>query len=180
MDIDQPVLLLTLAMLLALGTERLLELIRAVSDHFEARRPGSADEWRRKAEKLRDRIEIRLHNARSSASAFQMALFVVCRYLSPAPPESGGLIAIHADQLRTMTIRVQTKSLAVALGIVFAFVFGIDIFALVNQELQRQGPDLITLPAWLGKVLTGVAMGFGAGPVHAMITALEQARQLRK
>lgn len=179
--LSKPVLLMALAMLLAIGTERLLELVRTLSEHLEARRGTSASErWQKKAVALRNRIEARLDNAcASTPSALQMVLSIVCRYLSPAAPESGGLIAIDANQVRAMSIRVRCKFLAVLLGIGLAFLFQVDVFELVNQELHATDGFTIKLPSWLGKSISGIAMGFGAGPVHKMITALERARRLR-
>jgi hypothetical protein len=176
---NKPVLLLALAMFLAIGTERLLELVRALLEHLEAR-GGPGDRWQKKAEALRNRIEVRLDNAGAGKSSpLQMVLSIVCRHLSPAPPESGGLIAIYVEQVRKLSIRVRFKVLAVLSGIGLAFLFGVDIFALVNEQLHGTDGFEIQLPGWLGTVVSGIAMGFGAGPVHKMITALERARGTR-
>jgi len=184
--LNKPVLLLALAMFLAIGTERLLELIRALIEHIEAR-AGAGDRWEKKARTLRDRIEARLDNAGAgTSSALRMALSIVCRHLSPAPPESGGLIAVNVDQVRSMSIRVTCKILGIVFGIGLAFLFGIDLFALVNEELHGgkgcisiPGVACIRLPPQLGTIVSGVAMGLGAGPVHKMIVALERARRTR-
>lgn len=191
--LETPVLLLTLAMFLALGTERLLELVRAVADHLEARH-GSVAKWNRRASQLRDRIEARLDNARTdsaawtqqsdkaranAASPMQMALYIVCRYLSPASADTGGLIAIYAQEVRRMSIRVRYKVFAAVFGVAFAFAFDIDVFALVAQE-SGDGAPLIAPPEALAKAISGLIMGLGAGPVHSVITALERARELRK
>lgn len=178
--LTEPVLLLTLAMFLAIGTERLLEAIRALSEHLEARR-GPSDYWQKKAQALRDRIEVRLDNANGgTASALRMVLSIVCQHLSPASASAGGLMAIDVERVRTMSTRVRYKLYAILIGVALAFVFQLDIFALVNREMSVAGAAAISLPGWLGMSISGVAMGFGAGPVHKIITALEQARALRK
>jgi len=202
--LSKPVLLLALAILLAIGTERLLELIRALIEHVEALRPGSMDRWQKKAEALRNRIEFRLNNAGASdSSVFRAVLSLACRYLSPPTPESGELIAIHVKELRKMSLRVRCKVIGIVIGIGVAFLFQLDIFALVKESAS---PDVNTgveaaateearaafnkawkaaisfpfeLPAWLGMIISGVAMGLGAGPVHKMISALERARRTR-
>jgi hypothetical protein len=182
-DLDKPVLLLTLALFLSLGIERALELFRALFDHLEARRgKAAAKEWRKKAEKLRDLIEAHLENARAagSKSALQTALFIACRHLGPPSAASGGLMAISAEQVRKTSIRLRYKLLAVTTGVLFAILFKLNIFLLVDEYLGKAPASEV--PAWLGTlgvVVTGIAMGFGAGPVHAMITALERARQTR-
>lgn len=179
---DKPVVLLALAMFLAIGVERLLELVRAVFDHLEARQgPEGAEKWQARAEKLRRQIEVRLNNASSAGhGALQLALSIVCRYLGPPSADSGGLVAISVEQVRSMSIRLRYKIFAIALGILLAFAFELDLFALVDEELRREAGKAILLPAWLGIVVSGVAMGFGAGPVHKIITALEDARRKRK
>lgn len=178
--LTEPVLLLTLAMFLAIGTERLLEVIRALSEHIEARR-GPSDYWQKKAEALRNRIEVRLDNANGGAGpALRLVLTIVCQQLSPASAASGGLMAIDVARVRTMSTRVRYKLYAILIGVVLAFIFQLDVFALVNRELGTAGGFGITLPGWLGMLISGVAMGFGAGPVHKIITALEQARTTRK
>ncbi len=179
--IDKPVLLLTLAMFLAIGTERLLELLRALFDHLEAR-GISLDDWNARAEALRRRIQTRLDNARSAGrSTLEMALSLVCRYLSPAPAERGGVIAVSAERVRTMTIRVRYTLLAIAVGVGLAFLFELDLFRLVNAEMYgaAAGKHPFELPWWLGTIVSGAAMGLGAGPVHSLITALEHARRRR-
>lgn len=185
--INAPVLMLTLAMVLAIGIERILEVMRAVEDHVEALR-GDMDKWQKKAELLRDRIEVRLEMAKGcTPTVYQRVLSAVCLHLSPAPKGSTGLIAVSSDQVRNMSIRLRYKLIAVLLGIFFAYVFKLDLFALVNQEIHGAnqsailGVDFSIKPSpWLGTILSGFAMGFGAGPVHKFIVALERARQTRR
>src|SRR5262245_58979222 len=141
MDIlNKPVVMLALAMFLAIGIERFLERVRALFDHLEAKQ-GSAGlkQWTDEAETLRRRIEVRLNSARAGgAAALQLVLSVVCRYLGPPSAESGGLIAISVQEVRTMSIRLRYKIFAMALGIALAFAFGLDLFALVDIELKRE------------------------------------------
>lgn len=184
---NTPILLMVLAMVLAIGIERLMELMRAVEDHLEARR-GDMDKWQKKAERLRDRIEVRLEMAKGTdPTVFQRVLSAVCLYLSPSPQGTPGLIAVSADQVRNMSIRLRYKLIAVLLGIFFAWIFSLDLFELVNHQIHKVDQSAlpavdysITLPSWLGTILSGVAMGFGAGPVHKLIVALERARQTRR
>lgn len=179
--IDKPVLLLSLAMFFAIGTERLLELLRSLFDHLEAKGMGP-DNWPERAEALRRRIQIRLDNARvGDATTFNLVLAVVSRYLCPADARQGGLFAISVDQLRSTTIRVRYTLLAVALGLGLAVLFDLDLFRLVNQESSgaKAGTLPFSAPGWLGLVITGVVMGLGSGPVHGFIRALEKARRKR-
>lgn len=177
---EEAVLLMALAMVLAIGIERLMELMRAVEDHLEARY-GQQVIWQQRAQRLRDRIEQRLELARGGDSVtFMQVLAVVCRYLSPAPPGATGLLVVSADQLRRMTISLRYKLIALLLGVLFATLFNLDLFALVNQSVHQEDGYAIVLPHWLGITLSGIAMGFGAGPVHKLIVALERARLTRR
>lgn len=181
MNIEQSVLLLCLAMVLAIGIERLLELIRAISDHLEAR-SGNTDKWDKRAKDIRDRIEVRLNNARvNKRTSLKAVLLVVCRYLSPATAESGGLMTISADTVRSMHIKIRFKLLAIILGIGFACLFQLDIFELVDKSIYGDvGSGKKLPPPLLGIIITGISMGFGAGPVHKFISALERARKKRR
>lgn len=181
----RPILLLTLAMVLAIGIERLLELIRAVRDYVESRTDVYQDEWYQTADKLRKHIEERLDNARGGSSgAFHTVLTIVARQLSVNPSDKDGPLAISVDKVRSMSIRLRYKSLAVALGIAFAFLFQLDMVELVriSTEQNHSGPaalkDINT--SIHGLIISGIAMGFGAGPVHSLITAMEKARRNRK
>ena len=183
MDVfNQPIVLLALAMFLAIGIERFLELTRAVFDHLEARKGEvGAKKWDDRAKNLRNRIEARLDNVRGGgAAALRLVLSVVSSHLSPAPADSGGLFAVSVDQYRSASIRLHYKLYAILLGVLVAFLYDLNIFALVDLELQREAGRAILLPAWLGKIVSGAAMGLGSGPVHKLITALEDARRKRK
>lgn len=174
--LDRSIILMALALVLAIGIERLLELLRAVEEYREARN-HNAEPWLARAERLRDRLAVRLEIAKGAdPSLFQRALTLVGRYLSPAPAGSGALFVISCDQLRTLTIKLACRLYGIALGIAFAAGFQLDLFELVNASIHQQDGLRITLPGWLGVALSGVAMGLGAGPVHKLITALERGR----
>ncbi len=181
MDVfEKPILMMALAIVLSLGVERLLELLRAIEDFLEARR-GSVNKWQRVAEQLRDRIEVRLELAKTAGqSTLHRLLTLAARYLSAAPAGSDGLFAISTDKVRTLTIQFACKLYAVVLGIGLAFVFRLDLFALVNASIHQSDGYQIVLPVWLGTLLSGIALGFGAGPVHKLIVALERARDTRR
>lgn len=180
---ERPILMLALAMILAIGIERMLEVFRAVRDYIESRAEDQ-DKWMKKTEQLRTRIEARLDNANGKGkSSFHAVLTVVCRYLSPAPEHAGGLMAISVDKVRSLSIKLRYKVAAILLGIGFAFLFQIDIFSLVEQytKLQKEyEAPAILAPSILGMIVSGIAMGFGAGPVHKLITAMERARRFGK
>lgn len=180
--LSKPILLLALAMILATGIERLLELIRAIWDYFESKNGHYKDKWNKRAEQLRKHIEKRLDNAKSdNQMAFNAVLTIVTRYLSVNPNNANGTLAISVDKVRATGIRLRYMILAVALGIFFAFIFQIDIIELVRISTARKPEAMNDInTSAQGIVLSGIAMGFGAGPVHKLITAMERARRSRK
>ena len=178
--IEQSVLLLSLAILLAIGVERLMEIMRSIHDYVEARSDKNK-KWKEKAESLRDLIEMRLDNAKQGdQKSFNIVLLLVSRYLSPASSQEGGLIAVSTDKLRKMQIKIRYKIVAIVLGIALAWLFCIDMFQLVEDSVDDPSWIDSMVPPWLGITITGIAIGFGAGPMHKIITALERARDTRK
>lgn len=177
---EQPVLLMAWAIVLSIGIERLLELLRALEDHYEARH-GTAAKWHERAERLRDRIEVRLEIAKGAGHAtLQRVLTLAARYLSPAPAGSAGLIVISTDQVRTLSISLLCKIYGVVLGIALAYLFRIDLFLLVDAAINHPAPAQLAPATWYGMALSGIAMGLGAGPLHKMITALERVHKAKR
>lgn len=180
MDIIQDsVLLLALAIFLAIGVERLLEIARSIQDYYDAR--SSTDKWNLKAESVRDAVEQRLDAAkRGDAGFFNLQLMLLQRYLVPAWPDQKGLVAVSADSLRGDGIKLRYKIAALLLGVLLAALFNLNAFELVKESMKQPGWFDSIVPPWLGTGLTGIAMGFGSGPVHKIITALERARDSRR
>lgn len=180
--LTRPVLLLALAMILATGIERLLELIRAIWDYFESNNDSYEKKWRERTEKLREHIEKRLDNAKTGDQmAFNAVLTIITRHLSVNPKNANGTLAISVDKVRTASIRLRYKTLAIAMGIAFAFIFQIDIIELVRISTAKNPEAVNAICATTnGMIISGIAMGFGAGPVHKLITAMERARRFRK
>ncbi len=177
--IENSVLLLALAIFLAIGIERLLEIVRSIRDYCDAR--SSTDKWTSKAESVRDVVERRLDAAKQgNAGFFNLQLLLLKRYLSPAPSGQKSLIAVSADRLRGDVIKLRYKIAASLLGVLLAWLFHLNAIELVKKSMSQPGWFDSIIPCWLGICLTGIAMGFGAGPVHKLITALERARDTRR
>lgn len=178
--LTKPVLLLGLAMILALIIERLVEIVKSVLYHLEAKADASK-RWTERAERVRNRLEVRLDQCKAGdQQGFDLIMALASRYLSESAPSQGGLIAVSADKLRTMTLKVWLKSLSVVMGISAAFLFNIDILVLVDLAMQEPAGQEVYAPGFFGTLLAGFSMGLGAGPIHKMISALEEARELRR
>ena len=177
--IQHSALLLALAIFLAIGVERLLEIVRSIQDYSDAR--SSTDKWNQKAESMRDVIEQRLDAAkRGDIGYFNLQLLLVQRYLAPAPPGQKSPVAVSADQLRKDSIKLRYKIAALLLGVLLAWLFHLNVFELVKESVEQTGWFDSIVPGWMGICLTGMAMGFGSGPVHKLITALERSRDTRR
>ncbi|MDH5179472.1 MAG: hypothetical protein OEY07_07380 [Gammaproteobacteria bacterium] len=177
---EQSILLLCLAMVLAIGIERLLEILRAVRDHLDAKDSDKVGKyWYGEAERIGKLIEVRMNNAVGKDSAFLYNLLIAAgRYLAPAESHSSSQLVVSATRVRELKLKIRYKLFAILLGILFACAFDLNIFRLVDQSLGVDSARRI--PEVLGLILSGIAMGFGADPVHKLITALEKARKKRR
>lgn len=190
--ITMPVTLLGLALLLAMLIERMLEIVRGTADYFEAK-AGDAGKWTKKAEAIRDTIELRLDAAKAgNAQDFNLVMRLLTWYIKRNDSAQGGAFVISADKIRMLTLKVSYKIIAVLLGLVFAALLQIDLLELVRgSQLLAADPKLLAAdqatisgainyqPRWYGIALAGISMGFGAGPLHKIISALEKARKGR-
>ncbi len=188
--LTMPVTLLGLALLLAMLIERVLEIARGTADYFEAKaeakagtEPGYVGKWTRKAMTIRNSIELRLDAAKAGdPQDFNLVMRLLTWYIKKNDAGGGGAFVISADKIRMLTLKVRYKAIAVVLGVVFALLLQIDVLELVRlSKCLATDPELpvVYQPKWYGILLAGVSMGFGAGPLHKIITALEKARQGR-
>lgn len=188
--LTMPVILLGLALLLAMLIERVLEIVRGTADYFEAKaeakageEPGHVGKWTKKAMAIRNNIELRLDAAKAgNPQNFELVMRLLTWYIKRNDAGGGGAFVISADKIRALTLKVRYKAIAVVLGVAFALLLQIDVLELVqlSQDLVAK-PELPVVyePKWYGMLLAGISMGFGAGPLHKIITALEKARKGR-
>jgi hypothetical protein len=177
-----PVVMLGLAILLALLIERLLEVARSIADYYEVRY-GDTRKWTRKAEQIRSNIELRLDTAKAGdQQEFSVVMGLLTWYVHRSTPDEHGAFVISADKIRKLTLRVRYKAYAVVLGIACAWLLDIDVVELVKAAQTLAGnlsAEVRYEPHWHGVLMAGIAMGLGAGPMHKIITALENARKGR-
>ncbi len=178
--LTKPVLLFGLAMILALIIERLLEIAKSIYDYIDAC-SNSTDRWTERAKQLRNRLEVRLDNAKAgNARDFDLVVAMASRYVSASGPSQSGLWAVSTDKVRAITIKVWFKTIAIILGIFCAWLFDIDILKLVELSLENKEATGTYQSSWFGILMAGIAMGLGAGPMHKLIATLEKARELRR
>jgi len=180
--LSTPVLLLGLALILAIIVERMLEIAKSIYDYIDMRNNLSHC-WTQRANKIRDRLEIRLDNAkRGDQQQFDLVMRLASRYLVASDPNKGGGIAVSSDKVRAVVIKLRLKFAAVLLGIGCAWLFNIDIIALVDMSLLKAEDQVHATyeTHWFGIVIAGISIGFGSGPMHNLITMLEKTRNTRR
>ncbi len=179
--IETSVVLLAFALFLSLAVERVMEIVRAWEKYYEAKN-NTHEKWNRRALKIRANADAQLNNIRSNN--FTLVQLFLSRYFVYQDSGQGKVIAISADAVRTTCVSAFYKLIAIALGILLAFVFDIDLFALVMSLHPNENKldSIIEKYAWLQWMAipaTGIAIGLGSGPLHKIITALERARKNR-
>jgi hypothetical protein len=73
------------------------------------------------------------------------------------------------DLVRAVYTKTALKIIGSAIGIWFAFRFGLDLLA-----LSRVKPNQVADLTVIGRIATGIAIGLGSGIVHKMITTVER------
>jgi len=177
-----PVLLLGLALILAIVIERILEITKCIYDYIDLR-ANRMHCWTLRAEKIRDRLEVRLDNAKQGdRRQFDLVMILASRYLVAADPAHGGVMAVSADKVRSVSIRYHLKFAAMLLGTGCAWLFNIDIIELVEISLLNAEDQVHASyeSHWFGILIAGIAIGFGAGPMHKLIVMLEKSRNTRR
>ena len=175
-------LLLTLALLI----ERLFEILKSIYDFLDSKFNWHTF-WTKRAKKLGNLLEKRMNvfeyvspkTAAAVSRGFQELI------LNEKEEYSGTIPIISGDLVRAVTIKTIFKILAIAIGICLAFWFKIDLIAIwknTHAELAASARRVYPTPLKAyGIMLSGVAIGLGAGPVHKIIIAIERRREkLRK
>jgi hypothetical protein len=172
--------LFALALAMALLIERLLEILKALYDLLDSKRDwykfwtGRA---RRFAENLENRLRIFEYVEPKKAAE------VLRRFNDLILNEQGGYAGevpvLSGNLVRTLHVKVATKIVGIGLGIGVAFWSGIDLVSIWN-EAAKGGAWELKIASWLRFILTGIAIGLGASPLHKIITTIERRREKRR
>lgn len=168
--LEQATLVFTLALALALVIERILELVKSLYDMIDSRRHWH-EFWTRRAERTRDYLERRLRvfeyvDRKEAAGLLDRFRGMM---LGAGPAHSPDVPVLAGDLVRALWVRVGSKILGMALGVVIAFLVRLDLLTWVS--VQPRDPH-----AW-SIVLTGMALGLGADPMHRIISEIEKRRR---
>jgi len=171
-----------LALALSLLVERFIEIIKSIYDYVDGRRDWYKV-WTRRALKLREELESKLHifeyvGAKEAARVFNRVHDLL---LNEKSDYSGTIPVISGDLVRVMAVKTSAKVLGIALGIAFAFAMQIDLVTLAINAAGEYAKWLKMIHSEsLRIILSGVVIGLGASPMHKIITTLERKRQKRQ
>ena len=171
---ERVTILFAFVLALSLLIERLLEILKSAFDVWESKRDRHKA-WTSRARETQRYIERRLQvfehidpvAARALLDRFSEVVIGV------RPGEATGIPTISGDLVRAVHVRLYMKAIGIVLGTVLAFALSVNLFTYVY-------PEHPLLSGRWGLILTGVAIGLGAGPVHKIITALERRRRERE
>lgn len=171
----EPAIVLTAGVLfLSLVIERLLEILKAIYDVYEAKLDGHVF-WNKHAEMLQQQLEELLQNKSvlnlSSKLGYDRLKVEEFAYQQD--------ISISVDAVRKHTIKYVSKILGAVLGITVALLADLDLFALIDSYIYGEALSPSRFET-LAQIATGAAIGLGAGPVHKIIAAMEKAKKKRK
>lgn len=155
------------ALALSFVVERIMELLKATYDMYDSRRNLHVF-WTARAERTKYLLQtrLRLFEHTNPAGVARLLSKFNQMLLGPDHGYTGTIPVISGDMVRVVWVRVVAKLVAMSIGISMAFAFGLDLIALANDATTSTK----------GILLTGAAIGLGAGVVHKMITALERKR----
>lgn len=168
--LEQATLVFTLALALALVIERLLELLKSLFDMIDSRRQWRVY-WTRRAQQTRDYLERRLRvfeyvdrkEAAGLLDRFDGMMLV------PSPQHSPDVPVLTGDLVRVLWVRTGSKILGMLVGVGIAFLVRLDLLAWVSAQPREPR-------AW-SMIVTGLALGLGADPMHKIISEIEKRRQ---
>jgi hypothetical protein len=172
---------LGIAFISALLIERILQMLKALLNYLEARKP-KPDYWNLRAVNLTQSYL----NAQQSAPDF--AELLGRRYLlmkqHEDSPENQHLM-VDANRIRQLATRGRLKVLGIILGITLAFILDLNLIDLIPQAQEDtslficsdDNPECAAkvIHNMLGKLVIGIGLGLGATPLHEMIARLERA-----
>jgi hypothetical protein len=174
--------LFALVLAFSLIIERLLEILKSLYDLFDSRKDWHRF-WTRRAVSVRDRLEKKMRVFEYVDPKYAAA--VLRRFsemlLNGSGSYAGTVPMISGDLVRALAVKVTSKVVAVVLGVIAAIVFQLDLVALWGMA-QHPAASAKWLERLVARTdvhltLTGVAMGLGSGPVHKIITTIENRRK---
>jgi hypothetical protein len=182
--------LFTFVLGLALVIERVLEWLKTIYDMLDSRYDWYRF-WTRRTHRLREFIEhrLRLFELVSPQAAKGFLHRFNEMLLQNGEDYPGTMPVLCGDLVRQVHVKVASKLIAIGAGIWLATSHDVDLIRLWLDAARPESGDPLWQGldlkwwAWLdtrkeafGQIATGVTIGLGSGPVHKLITRIEQKR----
>lgn len=187
--LSETTILFTISLTLAMIVERILEIIKCTLDLFDSRFDWHRF-WTYRANVLQGKLERRFKIFEYAEPKFINNIISAGHsiLLGPDNGYNGTVPTISGDLVRGLWYKIILKSLGIIIGIILAMQFSIDLVSLWQNnetliDLPKgqilQAKDLISPSVW-GMMLTGAAIGLGSGPIHKIITSMEEGWENKK
>ena len=155
---------------LSLLIERAIEVMKSAYDLLDSRNDFHKF-WTRRTYRLQQYMEKRLRvfeyvDTKGATAVFNRFNEML---LGEADGYKGTVPTLCGDLVRAVYVRLGCKIAGSVIGIALAYALGLDIIAAGSSS----GSWTATTT---GMLITGVAMGLGAGPMHKLIRVVEKKR----
>lgn len=177
--LSQPTVFFAMVLALALLTERFIEIVKIFFDWLDYLFGFDAF-WSRKAQQLHVKMRDQLGFVGRINPDLQKKI-ISCyrdRTLNNVGDYDGRTIIISGDLIRVAFTRAVAKVLGMSFGVLLAWLFQIDMIAYVNASGEVAAASARHFNLYI--LVSGLAIGLGAGPVHKIITTIEKSRERRK
>jgi hypothetical protein len=159
----------------ALLIERAIEVLKAVYDLVDSYF-DFAKYWTKKTHQTQKFMQKQLRvfeyvNPKQATSVFNRFHELM---LGPSSGYQGTVPMLCGDLMRAFYVKIGCKVVGMGLGILIAFYLKFDLLAAAQTAAISS-----LVPTFKGMLLTGVALGLGAGPMHKIIRAVEKKRDSR-
>ncbi len=168
--------LFTVALLLALLIERVLEIVKSILDLLDSRFDWH-EFWTRRADKIAKKLQQQLRmNADGDRKMYGHLIDKAAGMLiDEDAAKRTGVPVISGDAVRAFYMKIIIKAIGILFGLLIAYGLGLDIVNNWDKILNNDSYEV----TWYGVFITGMVMGLGAAPVHKLITALERLQSVQ-
>ena len=168
-----------LVLVLALLIERILEVLMASFEFLEYK-CNWQEYWIRRARKIRNALEKKLHaSQRTQSDSHKGILYLMREKLLGSKKGFSGLIPTISPKLvRHVVIAMVSRIVATIFGCLLCIFMKIDLVEIFNWDLRIN--FLGSLPGWLTLIVSGIIIGLGSEPVHNLIEAVEKRRKKKE
>ncbi|MDZ7261407.1 MAG: hypothetical protein ONB05_04805 [candidate division KSB1 bacterium] len=156
--------------------ERVIEFLTVVMDFLEPY-IGLDQLWKRLGERIQRKFAKRLEEAaQKGKTEMTMVLNVIKGVLFRPDLPAGFPATVRVDLIRKIILMTSLQIVGIIVGIFLCSKAHLNAFELLKQL----GVATIKVSKTLGIIITGILVGFGTGPIHAMIKFAEDKKERQK